>query len=228
MDVERRYNTILFDFDGTIYDSGEGIIRCVREAIEKFHLPEQPLSVLHRFIGPPLKYMFETVFNLTPDEAQVIVDFYRKNYRESKGYLQGYVYEGIVPMLKTLNEKGCTCAVASAKKEYTVADTLKYYDLYKYFKVVRGAEQNNEYADKAEIITECLNMLRVSRNDYESVLMIGDTVFDGEAANGLNIDFAMALWGYGFVTEEEIESVSYVIKADSPNQMLKFILHSNA
>lgn len=218
------YNPILFDFDGTIFDSGQGIIRCVKEAVAHFNLQPQPIETLHRFIGPPLKLMFESVFNLSPDEAQVIVDYYRKNYRESQGYIEGHVYGGVVDMLKVLNENGYICAIASAKKEYTVIDTLKYYDLCKYFKAVCGAAENNEYADKAEIIAQCLDLLSVPKENYNNVLMAGDTVIDGKASNDLNIDFAMVLWGYGFVNEEEQNSVKYKFKAKTPKQLLNELL----
>jgi len=197
-----RYDTVMFDFDGTVIDSGPGILRCARETIDELGLPMPEEKVLRKLIGPPLKLMFQEIFGLTPDEAEDVVCLYRKKHKETRAILEGEFYDGIEQLLKDLNAAGAVCAVASAKREATVKETLDHFDMMKYFKEVSGAAPDTEYADKTLIMQDCIERLGV---DMEGLVMVGDTVYDAEAAENLDVDFCAAMWGYGFDNKDDIK-----------------------
>ena len=71
---------ILFDLDGTLTESGEGIINCVQYALEKLGKPEENLKKLEVFIGPPLKEQFMKYAGLDEETAVKAVKYYRERY----------------------------------------------------------------------------------------------------------------------------------------------------
>ena len=65
--------TILFDFDGTLFDTGEGILRSVQYALEGFSIHETDMARLRKFVGPPLFDSFTELYAMTPEQAQAAV-----------------------------------------------------------------------------------------------------------------------------------------------------------
>ncbi len=200
--MDLKYKAILFDFDGTVLNTGPGILKCATETIREFgfELPEE--HIMHRFIGPPLKRSFMDTFGAEADMADKLVDSYRTRYKQNKGMFDALPYPGMEELLIELNEAGATVAIASAKQERIVRDTLVHFDLMKYFKAVAGAVPNCEFADKVEIMTDCLTRLNASREDS---IMVGDTRYDAEASGELNVDFCAAMWGYGFKSIDDLK-----------------------
>ena len=72
-----NYKTAIFDLDGTITDSGPGIMNAIRYAVKKRGLPDVPEEGLRSFNGPPLKEQFRSVFGLSDDEGTIMVATYR-------------------------------------------------------------------------------------------------------------------------------------------------------
>lgn len=216
-----RYQTIVFDFDGTVIDSGPGILRCARETIMQSGLEMPDESALRKFIGPPLKHMFAEMFDLTPERAEEVVELYRKIHRETRAILEATFYEGMTQLLEELNAAGAVCAVASAKQERTVRETMVHFDLLKYFKEVKGGTPDMAYADKTIIMQRCINALHADASD---MVMVGDTVYDAEAAENLGVDFCAALWGYGFDNPVLLEKHKYVAAAQDVAALRDFLL----
>ena len=61
---------ILFDLDGTLTQSEEGIWNCVKHAVKEMGLPEPDAATLRKFIGPPLIYSFRTYMGFTAEQAE--------------------------------------------------------------------------------------------------------------------------------------------------------------
>ena len=109
-----RYKTVLFDLDGTITDSGTGIMNAIRYAVRKYGLAEPEEAVLRSFIGPPLKEQFRKVFGLSEEEGRRMVALYREYYGE-KGIFENRVYDGVPEMLDTLKRAGIRILMATSK-----------------------------------------------------------------------------------------------------------------
>lgn len=219
--MDLKYTTVLFDFDGTVIDSGPGILKSARAVISSFGFEIPPEQTLHKFIGPPLKMSFIETFNISPDLADEVVAAYRKQYKETKGILDAYIYQDMEDLLMQLNEAGATVAIASAKQERTVRETLRCFNLLQYFQAVAGAVPNSEYADKTEIMQDCLNRLNA---DIENTIMVGDTHYDAEGADAIGIDFCAALWGYGFKSIEDLQHYKCRYIAQDVPALNKFLL----
>ena len=212
-------NCILFDLDGTLSDSGEGIMNSVRYALGQFGL-EADSRVLRTFIGPPLKDSFRNHFGFNDEQINEAIRIYRQFYDEH-GFFQNRLYPGILELLGDLAQAGKTLAVATTKAEYYAHKTLEYLGIDRFFpkELVVGAYLDGTRSNKAEVIATVLE--RLGGGTAEKV-MVGDRKFDilGAKANGLDV-IAVT---YGFGDREEIEAHKPTVIVDSIDELRKLLL----
>ena len=213
------YKIALFDLDGTLTDSGPGIISCAIKTLEKFGIYIQDKRELYPFIGPPLEESFKTMFHLSDKEAKEAVKFYREIYKET-GIYGNSVYEGVKEMLEELYKKDIKIVLATSKPEYLALKVLEMFDLKKYFYLICGAFEEVRFK-KSDIINHALVTLKIT--DKNEVVMVGDRKYDIIGANINGIDSIGILYG-GYGTEEELvkESATYI--ASKPQNVVDIIL----
>lgn len=193
---------ILFDFDGTIADTGDGITNSVAYALKKMGLDAGTREERCRFIGPPLKGSFENYHGLTPSEADRAVEFYREYYRE-KGMFDCFLYDGIEELIDYLNSNGRKVVIASSKPHVFVKRIIDHFGMSDSFALIAGSELDGTRVDKAEVIGYALEKLSISAED---AVMIGDKEHDiiGAKKQGLlNIGVS-----YGYGSREELENAN--------------------
>lgn len=187
------YNAVIFDFDGTICDTGEGIKQSVRYALNAGGIEFDPDEDLSFVIGPPLLIMFQEHYGVTVTDAEELVKKYREHYTNT-GIYESEVYDGIEKMLSSLKEDGIKLGIASSKPTKYVKLLLEKFSLIKYFDSVCGVDFKVDCEPKPSIIARCTEELGCAA---ENVLIVGDRSYDisGAAENGA--DSAGVLWGYG-------------------------------
>lgn len=215
----KNYDILLFDLDGTLTDSAEGIVNCAEHALNSLGITEPDRSRLLRFIGPPLIDSFMDFYGLSREDAVKAVAAYRERY-PVKGIFENRVYEGIPEALELLKNGGKRLAVATSKPEVFALRILEHFDLAKYFEVVTGAELSGERNAKCEVIEECLK--RLGNPDKSTVLMIGDRKHDVEGAKICGVDCAGVKFGYAEENELEKAGAEYVL--DTPLQLAEAVL----
>lgn len=194
---------ILFDLDGTLTESGEGITKSVQYALEKMGRPEPDLQKLRVFVGPPLTEQFMAYAGMSREEAEQAVLYYRERYSVT-GIFENRPYPGIPEMLGTLKENGFLLAVASSKNIESVERVLEHFSLKEYFDEAVGSELDGRRSRKADVIEEVLR--RFDRSDHrEQVIMVGDKEHDVIGAHKTGIPCVGVAYGYG--TMEELERV---------------------
>lgn len=193
------YKIILFDLDGTLTQSGEGITKSVQYALEKMGIEAPDLEALKVFIGPPLHQQFMTYANLDEEQGRQAVEYYRERYSVT-GIFENTPYDGVAEMLEALKNKGYRLAVASSKPEFYVLKILEHFNLKDYFEVIVGSEMNGERTSKDEVIEEALYRLNMS-DKREEVLMIGDREHDILGARKCGLECLAVSYGYGSVEE---------------------------
>ncbi|MBQ7545694.1 MAG: HAD hydrolase-like protein [Clostridia bacterium] len=202
-----RYTTILFDFDGTLADTAEGIFESVQYALRKMGLPQADIQTMRRFIGPPLPYSFSQFIGLSPDEAEQAVLYYRENYAAGGKYKLSF-YPGMLQLLRDLRDAGKNVCIASAKPDLFIRQILEYYKIDGLFTCVQGAPMQEQSSDKSSVIRSVMN--RCNAEDKRTVLMVGDTAYDIRAAKKVGIDSAGVLYGYGSRAELAAEGAEYL------------------
>lgn len=209
------YTTILFDLDGTLVDSGEGVLKCAELALRHFNLPIPSPEEMRTFVGPPLRDSFLR-FGCTEEMAQEAIAVYRRRYT-TVGKFELFVYPGIEKLLQDLTAIGCKLYVATSKPETVSLEILQHLGLARYFTYIAGANQDKGRSTKSEVIAYLLEQV----GDLDGSLMVGDTAYDviGSAQHG--IPCAGISWGYG--TLESIEAAHPAVIVHSTEELLAFV-----
>lgn len=207
------YDAVIFDLDGTLTDSREGIIDCTKYALEKLNWPVPDEKTLQKFLGPPLVDSFMRYCGMDEETAWKALVLYREKY-VPEGCLLNAVFPGIRALLKILRRHGVYLAVATGKPQNNSEKVLRHFDLYRYFDAVAGPDDNEGHADKKELISRVLPR-------GKKALMVGDTEADMIGAVQTGIDFAAALWGYG--DREQMLAGNPAIRAGSAGELLRIL-----
>lgn len=212
-------NGVLFDLDGTLLDTSEGIINSVKYTIERLGLKKLPDSVLLQFIGPPIQNSLIKYCCLSYDEAQEGANVFRNYYKKECLY-QAHVYDGIIRLLANLQKKGLRIGVATYKREDYAISILKYFGLSNYCLVAHGADNDNKLT-KADIID---NVCQELMTEKSSTVLVGDTEFDRIGANASGINFIGVTWGFGY--SKNVTYSQNIVLVDTPIQLESILICS--
>lgn len=207
--------TILFDLDGTLTDSGEGIINCATLALNYFHLPIPCAEEMRTFVGPPLHDTFYK-FGVPADKLDLAVEVYRSRYN-TVGKFENHPYDGIYQLLEKLKKEGYRLLVATSKPEELSVEIMEKFDLAKYFDRICGASLDRSRNTKSEVIAYLLQ----KEGTPEDMIMIGDTAFDVIGANAHNIPCIGVSWGYG--TTESMRKANAAGIANNMDELQELI-----
>lgn len=202
---------ILFDLDGTLTESGEGIINCVQYALEKLGKKEEHPENLQCFIGPPLKEQFMKYAGLSEEEGEKAVVYYRERYTTT-GIFENRLYPKIPELLELLKINNKILAVASSKPEVYVKQILEHFQIADYFTAIVGSELDGRRTEKTEVIEEALRRMHLEE-ERDKVLMVGDRSHDVQGAISCGLQCIGVAYGYG--SREELEKAGAVYIADS-------------
>ena len=200
----RTYDAVIFDLDGTLTDSGLGIVTCVKYALEKMKLPIPPEETLRRFIGPPLAESYVKYCGMTEEEARYGTDLYRERYIPI-GWKENSVYPRIRALLAALKDQGVYLAVATGKPEETSVEILRYFGLLPYLDAVAGPTPEDLHADKGRLISRVLPK-------GKRAVMVGDTAGDVIGAKDVGIDSIGVFYGYGAENEIKAQHPTCTVK----------------
>lgn len=214
----KKYQIAVFDLDGTLMDTGLGVMDSVRYVIKQKNLPVISEKQLQTFVGPPVQISFQNVYNMSEKEAWECADIFRERYKDVD-LLKADAYPGIYDCLDKLRSKGIKTAVATYKRHDYAMKLLEYYGFNQYFDIMYGADMEGRFTKK-DIICNCMNDLGIT--DYHNALMIGDTVNDAKGAMEIGMDFMGVTYGYGYHSEEDMKEYPYVAYVDKVEDIIKF------
>ena len=206
---------ILFDLDGTLTDSGEGIMNCATLALEHYGLPVPDRETMREIVGPPLRDSF-IKYGIPAEEVENAIAIFRGRYT-TIGKYENRPYKGIVEMLAALKAQGHKLYIATSKPEPQAKDILAHFDLIKFFDLVAGASADESRATKEEVI----EYLKSMAGEVAQPVMIGDTVYDVKGAAVHGIPAIGVSWGYGNVADMVAAGAKAI--ADTPEQLMELI-----
>lgn len=206
---------ILFDLDGTLTDSGEGIMHCAELTLAHYNLPIPPRSEMRFMVGPPLRDSFLR-FQIPAEELDSAVAYYRMHYL-AVGQFENEPYPGIRELLEKLCTNGYKLYIATSKPETMATDILKYFDLAKYFTLICGAISDGSRNTKEAVIAHLLSQL----DSKEDLVMVGDTIYDVNGANFHGIPCIGVSWGYGEIPQMQKAGAEIAHSTDELYQKLQ-------
>ena len=194
------YKYLLFDLDGTLTDSQEGITKSVSYALINLGVEDLPDDIKLRFIGPPLKDSFPKYCGFDEETTEKAIALYRERYSKV-GKFENHPYEGIPELLKKLKDDDRVLVIASSKPTGFVEDILSKFNIREYFDVVSGADLSGAKCEKEDVIKEALDILNL-QNGSKDVVMIGDRNYDIYGAKYFNLDSIGVNYGFAFDKNE--------------------------
>ncbi|WP_278848379.1 HAD-IA family hydrolase [Megamonas hypermegale] len=210
-----KFKYILFDLDGTLIESGKGIMNAVKYALKKYGIDETNKAVLRSFVGPPLNQQFAKCYGFSAEKSLEAVLVFREYY-ETKGILENEMYTGIDKVLQQLKNQGKYLMVATSKPEKFAHNILAQHDLEKYFDFIGGSLTDGSRITKIQVLDYVLKTNKIENTD--EVLMIGDTKFDILGAKNFDLKSMAVTYGYG--TEKELMEAKPDFTAGSPEEIL--------
>ncbi len=207
--MQKQYSTLLFDLDGTLVDSGEGITKCAQYALAHFDIQVDDYHTLRPFVGPPLEDSFKEFYGFSDEKAAEAVQAYRERYFE-KGIYEQAPYPGVTDFLQTLRSRGYTMAIATSKVQIQAERVVNelFPQLAPYFDYIFARDNACTLHTKADVINHGLSVMGIS--DRSKVLMIGDRKFDIYGAKECHLDSLGVLYGFGSREEFEAAGADYI------------------
>ena len=205
----KSYSTILFDLDGTLSDSSQGIINSIIYALEKYDVKDYDMPLLRKFLGPPLHESFEKFMGFDKEKSLQAVKLYRE-YFSSKGLFENEIYGGVSNLLQNLKENGKALIVATSKPQLFTDRIMEHFNLAKYFDFIAGSNMDTTRSKKAEVIEYALSECNIK--DKYKVVMIGDRAEDMIGAQTVGVDSIGVEYGYGTFDELKNAGATYIVK----------------
>ena len=197
---------VLFDFDGTIADTGRGIVNCVKKTLADYGVEEKDEDRLCYFIGPPLVVSFKHLFGLDEETAQEYVRHYRVYYSQG-GMYELDLYDGIPETLERIRALGLTMGIASSKPGVYLQKLLEHLGVAPYFSCISAPEIGTVNPPKCELIADAMAMLGVKP---EECVMVGDRFFDIDGGAQAGVRTIGAAYGYGGRAEMEEHGATWI------------------
>ena len=210
-----------FDLDGTLTDSAEGIINCVKHALELQNWPCPSPKELRRFIGPPLIDSFQHIAGMNAQQARQAVHDYRERY-SVVGLFENRVFEGIPELLKDLKQSGRHCYMVTSKPEEYSIRIADRFGLTPYLEQICGATLDGKMDAKEQIVHMALE--RAGNPDPSDVEMIGDRLHDVVGSRKYGIDCTYVLYGFGSRAEAEEYQAAHIVETIDDLRQLLFRL----
>ena len=190
--MSRTLLALIFDLDGTLTDSKPGIVGCLRKVLDARNMGDQ--GPLARFVGPPVEeWTAELLPNASEEARATLVRDYRACY-DREGWNNNSVFAGVREMLTQLHRMGFSLYVCTSKQQPAAERILQHFELSGLFTAIYGDKA--EYASHSKIDL-LASLLREHSLSPESTWMIGDRIYDIEAAHSNRIRCLAAAWGYG-------------------------------
>lgn len=198
--MKSNYDAVLFDFDGTFADTGEGLFESVQYAVKALGFEPLDGDALRRFVGPPVFESFKRELGVDAEKADFAVTKYREAYSES-GIFKFRIYDGILDLLHVLKENSVKIGIASAKPQKFIVRIVAHLGIGDCIDYISAPADDKADPSKIRLINEAALALKTEKS---KVLMVGDRHFDINGANGAGVDSVGVTFGYG--SEDELRT----------------------
>ena len=199
--------TVLFDLDGTLTDSKEGILNSIQYALSCYGINEST-DDLGMFLGPPAHLAFQEFYGFSEEKAFEITNLFRKRYSE-KGIYENSIYDGVKELLERFSSDGVRLCVATSKPQIYTEKILKNFDIENYFDIIIGSDLEGKLCNKSDIIAKVIELGKYDKSDC---IMVGDRKYDIIGAKENGIKSIAVLYGYGNKEEFVLSGADFIVE----------------
>ena len=210
------YKNILFDFDGTVFDTVEGITKSAQYALKKQGI-EAGLDELRCFAGPPLVDKFMEVYGFDRETAEQATRDFKERYVPI-GVHECRVFPGIKSLLEALREKGFQVGLATSKPQVLAEQLLAQEDMTELFMAICGSSSDGNNSAKWQVLKRAMEELGAKPED---TVLVGDTKYDVEGARLCGVPCIGV--AYGYAAPGELEQAGAVTIARDMNELLEIL-----
>lgn len=211
------YTYLFFDFDGTLYDTVEGITKSVRYSLQKRGM-DAPLEELRCFAGPPLEEMYIEKFGFSPEAAVQAVRDFRERYVPI-GLYESRAFPGMRELLADLRTAGKKLAVTTSKPQSLAEELLRREKLDGLFDLICGAGDQGEGNAKWQVLQRAMEKLGAGT---EESALIGDTKYD--VAGAVRVGIPCIGVAYGYAAPGELEKAGAAAIVQDLRELKKLLL----
>ncbi len=212
-----KYDTIIFDFDGTLCDSEGAITRGFQKGLAAFGVQES-LENIKALIGPPLGKTIQTKYGFSPEDGAAAMKICKEFQISEEGLAVVSLYPGIVELLEELKAMGLKLAIATNKPFPTVTAQLAHLGISHFFDAM---ESNNELQNRGSKTDFVRWAMEGCGSTPEPCLMVGYRKKDLERGRQNGTDTAGVLYGYG--SRQELEACAPTFLCASPAELLETV-----
>lgn len=216
--IQNSYECCIFDLDGTLLNTSQGLLNSLDYTIKKCGLPPFPEEKRLSIIGPPIKVSLKKQYQLSEPDADEALSVFRAYY-ETQELFSASLYQGIPELLKTMRGRGIKIALGTYKVEHFARRLLDYFNISRYFTFVGAADAEGKRT-KTDILNLCARQMNGGRKD--GILMIGDSQFDAVGAMEAHMDFLAVTYGFGFHNAADLKGFPHVGICDSVEEVGDF------
>ena len=215
------YRYVFFDLDGTLTDSKEGILNCLRYAFEKLGEPVPSEETLLQFIGPPLQESFIRWCGFTPERAAEGLRLFRERYVPI-GKFENAPAPGMAELCRRLKERGYVLALASSKPEAMCVPICERFGFAPFLDVIVGSAPGDDW-EKEDVIREAMGRLGLTEAQRDEILMVGDRKFDVLGARACGIA-CVGVEFFGYAQPGELAQAGAVAVVRTAEELETYIL----
>lgn len=216
---KKEYKLVVFDVDGTLLDTSEGLLKSTIYTIDKLGYPMPTKEVLLSFVGPRIQDSLAKVFGLQGEELDKAAAVFRNHYKE-EAVMLAKPYEGMHVVLQNLKNRNIHMAIATNKRQDFIERLADKYGISEYIKVICGTDFQGKLK-KEDLIRNCIK--EFPECSTKDTVMIGDSAYDAEAAERVGVDFIGATYGFDFKSAEEVQKWSSVTSINRMIEILEII-----
>ncbi len=215
------YRYVFFDLDGTLTDSKEGILNCLRYAFEKLGEPVPSEETLLQFIGPPLQESFIRWCSFTPERAAEGLRLFRERYVPI-GKFENAPAPGMAELCRRLKERGYVLALASSKPEAMCVPICERFGFAPFLDTIVGSAPGDDW-EKEDVIREAMGRLGLTEAQRDEILMVGDRKFDVLGASACGIA-CVGVEFFGYAQPGELAQAGAVAVVRTAEELETYIL----
>ena len=210
----KKYDTVIFDLDGTLLNTLEDLADAVNFVMRKNHYPQRTIEEVRRFVGNGIRRLMELAVpeNISETEFEQVFEEF-KNYYTEHCQIKTCAYDGVMPLLKHLYENGYAMAIVSNKNHAAVCELNDIY-FKDYIEVAIGQKDGIRKKPAPDTVVQALKELGKTK---ERAVYVGDSEVDFATAKNSEMDCVLVTWG--FRNSEELKEFWPVAFVDTAEQL---------